>query len=77
MAFRLYDQERTVYDKAGKIISSIRFVLVNDFSDMIFNSDEEYLELVRVREKLDITPDNVPIKMWWYNSRKGKVEIKW
>lgn len=77
MAFRLYDQEQTVYDKAGKIISPIRFVLVNDFSDMIFNSDEEYLELVCVREKLDITPDNVPIKMWWYNSRKGKVEIKW
>ena len=76
-AFRLDEQDETTYDNSGRIISPIRFVLVDDFSDMRFETNEEYLELARTKEKLEISRQNMPERIWWYTSKKGKVEIEW
>lgn len=75
--FRIYEQDETTYDNSGRIISPIRFVLVDDFSDMRFETNEEYLELARTKEKLEISRQNVPVRMWWYNSKGEEVEIEW
>lgn len=73
----LFDQERPAYDDNGKIITPMKFVLVDDFSEMRFDTNEEYYEFVAARKQLELTPQNMPKRLWWYTPMKGRVEITW
>lgn len=73
----LFDQERPTYDENGKIISPIKFVQVDDFSEMHFETEKEYYELVATKKTLELSPQKIPKRIWWYTSIKGKNEITW
>lgn len=75
--FRRYDQDRPAYDEFGRIISPIRFVIVNDFSDISFETDKEYLALMSSLQQLELTRNSLPRRLWWYTRQKGRVEITW
>ena len=77
MAFRLFNQDRPSYDDLGRIKSTIRFVIVSDYSDISFDSNEEYYQIISSKKPLIITRENIPERMWWYSSRTGFTEIQW
>ena len=75
---RLYDQNETKYDESGNIITGIEFATVDSFS---IGDYKQFLSQIKPGQKLRITKDNIPEKMWWCSYYHGKEikrgEIKW
>lgn len=77
-AIRLYDQNETKYDKIGNIITGIEFAIVDSFS---MGDYRQFLSQIKSSQKLTITKDNIPEKMWWSTYYHGQEikrgEVKW
>ena len=71
-ALKLDDRQYPTYDNEGGIIASIRFRKVDDFN--IENYDTP---IDNPNNLIVLSCQNMPEKIWWYNSIKGKNEIKW
>ncbi len=77
MAMKLFDQSPTEYDDLGKIITPLRFVLINDYSEIVFSTNEEYQEIVRLHKQFEINRNTVPYKVWSYSPNSGEIQITW
>ena len=76
----LVQNHKTEYDKSGRIISPIRFVIVNDFSDVAlhdYDSYDKYYEIVDSKPPFELSRDNLPRRAWMHNIVGEKVEIIW
>lgn len=76
-AFRLFEQDKPSYDNSGKIVSTVKFVLVDEFSEMHVETYEGYNRLIGSKRQLEISRQNLPDRIWWYNEAAGMVEITW
>lgn len=78
MAIRLYDQNETKYDESGNIITGIEFATVDSFS---IGDYKQFLSQIKPGQKLRITKNNIPEKMWWCSYCQGREikrgEVKW
>lgn len=78
MAIRLYDQNETKYDESGNIITGIDFAIVDTFPIEV---NQQFLSQIKPGQKLLITKDNIPKKMWWCSYCQGREikrgEVKW
>ena len=72
--------EADEFDSQGNIISPIRFIKVNDFSDYSFDTDEEYIRFIESQRGTDkeilICKENIPLRIWYVNMNKQE-EIFW
>lgn len=73
--------ESDQFDCYGNIITPIRFIKVAEFSDYKFRTEEEYRSFIKANQNTDneiiLSRDNIPQKIWWYNSYRGRVEVVW
>ena len=78
MAIRFYDQNKTEYDDIGNIITGIEFAIVDSFS---IGDYRQFLSQIKPSQKLTISKDNIPEKMWWCSYCQGREikrgEVKW
>lgn len=77
-AIRLYDQNETEYDKIGNIITGIDFAIVDTFPIEV---NQQFLSQIKPSQKLTISKDNIPEKMWRCSYCQGREikrgEVKW
>ena len=73
-AIRLYQQDNPENDDQGNQKSGIRFITVIDFANLDY---EELLSTMTTDNTLIISQDNMPERMWFHHSTKGRVEIEW
>ena len=76
-AIRLSEQIRTEYDEQGNIITPIVFILVNDYSEARFTTNEEYYEIVKSHKRFEINRNNIPYRICWYHKKTGDNQIHW
>ena len=76
-AFRLYKQDKPTYDRFGRIITGVKFVLVDEFSELKVKSEEEYNRLVATKKEIVLSRENIPSKIWQQTRTRGMVEISW
>ena len=71
-AMKTDNQDLPLYDDKGNLMTSVRFVRVDEFSiesyESQINDDQNLVFLSR---------DNVPEKIWWYSQNRGRNEITW
>lgn len=76
-AMKLINQSPTKYDNSGKIITPIKFILIDDYSETLFTTDEEYNSLVSSHMPFELNKNNIPYKICLYSRIKGEIPIDW
>ena len=71
---RPYFNVETKYDEESAIVATpMKFIIVNEFDDIdlaLVHSFDGY-------KTIEINPNNMPTKIYWYNKYAGKNEIEW
>ena len=77
-AIRLFDEPPTEYDQLGNIITGINFAVVDTFC---IDDYEKYILELPAEQRLTITKDNMPRRIWWCTTHNGEEEqrheIEW
>ena len=75
---RHYRLKPVEYDNYGTLLNNeLVFIRIKDPNEVYHNSEEEYEHWYHSKEKITITRNNIPEKIWYYLDGDNEEKIIW